>query len=405
VRRKLTYFAPFVPHASIPHAGGRFLHRYLSILSAHADVTLVAPASPLNRQALERERATLPFQVHPVPIRPRPRTPPGFLPRLVANSLAGVTPGWQVLRGFRRDGTVWDIVRGSDLVELQWAWYLPFVRDVRNAASVPVTAFEHDVLAESLARRARQGGLLDRTFGRVAAARAKSAEPALLNLCDTVFTFSDRDQAALRAAGVKPPIRVVDPPVELPPLCAARAGPPVVLFVGAMDRLENHQGAAWFATAVWPAIERAVPDARLVLAGAAPPRRMRELAGASIAVTGYVDDLDPIYREATAFVAPLLVGAGVKFKVLDAMSYALPVVATPVAAEGIGADGDGPGLAAVTDDPTAMAAAVVRLLSDRESAHRIGEAGRAWVEGRYDFERAVGRVLETYEGLIERGRP
>ena len=80
-------------------------------------------------------------------------------------------------------------------------------------------------------------------------------------------------------------------------------------------------------------------------------------------MTGYVDDLDPFYRDAFVFVAPLRLGAGLKFKVLDAMAYGLPVVATSVAAEGI-LEQCGPGcFAAVTDDPRRMAEAIVKLFT------------------------------------------
>jgi glycosyltransferase involved in cell wall biosynthesis len=399
-RLQVTYLSPFVPFAGIPHAGGQFLHHALSRLSESIDITVIAPASDVN-QAAAAEPDVTPVRLHLVPIRPRPRTKVGFVPRLLVNTAAGVTPGWQVLRGFRRDPEVWSLVAASDLVELEWAWYLAFAPDVRRAAPrVPITAFEHDVLTESLFRRARRGDTVERTLGWIRALRARSLEPRLLNQCGAVFVFSDRDRSTLIGMGVTSPVVVVDPFVERYRAKSRNEGPPIVLFVGAMDRPENHQGALWFIEEVWPAVEAACPEARLVIAGASPPAALTERSNDTIQITGYVDDLDAIYAEATAFVAPNLTGAGVKFKVLAAMSHGLPVVATPIAAEGI-AEHAPPGVfAAVTSDASTMREALVQVVGDRRLNEAIGNAARQWVQNRYDFDQSVATMTETYHCLV-----
>lgn len=403
LRPRITYFSPFVPHSAIPHAGGQFLFHFLDRLSPSVDITLIAPFSPVNEAALGE--VVPPVEIHLVPVRPRPRSLIGFLPRLLANTAAGVTPGWQVLRGFRSDRWVWERVRSSSLVELEWTWYVPFVADIRRRApGVPVTAFEYDVLTESLTRRARAGSILERTLGRVAAARARRVEPALLNRCDAVFTFSARDRDLLVGMGVRSPIQVVDPPA----LTTGQVSPEerdaqTVLFVGDMSRPENHQGAEWLAREVWPEVSRACPQARLVIAGSNPPASLRHLAGDRVTVTGYVDDLEPHYRRAGVFAAPNLTGAGVKFKVLDALRHGLPVVATPIAAEGIADRPGSCGFAAITRDPSETAAALVGLLSAPAHAREIGAAGRDWVRAEFDFDRSVEEVLATYMRLISSG--
>ena len=398
-RLKVTYLSPFVPYARIPHAGGQFLHHALLKLSESIDITLIAPASDVNRAAATNADVT-PVRLHLVPIRPRPRTKLGFVPRLLANTVAGVTPGWQVLRGFRRDPGVWSLIAASDLVELEWAWYLAFAPHVRRAApSVPITAFEHDVLTESLFRRARRGDPAERTLGWIQAFRARSLEPRLLNQCGTVFVFSDRDRSTLLSMGVTSPVVVVDPLVERYSAASPTDGPPTILFVGAMDRPENHQGALWLIEEVWPAVEAACPEARLVIAGASPPAALTQRSNRTILVTGYVEDLDSLYAKATAFVAPNLTGAGVKFKVLAAMSHGLPVVATPIAAEGIAEQAPSGLFAAVTHDAKMMQEALVQVVDDRRRSRAIGAAARHWVQTRYDFDQSVATMLVTYHGL------
>ncbi|MGH9194214.1 MAG: glycosyltransferase family 4 protein, partial [Acidimicrobiia bacterium] len=260
-------------------------------------------------------------------------------------------------------------------------------------------AFQYDVLTESLFRRAHDGYLHERTLGWIAAWRARTLEPALLNRCDTVFVFSERDRGLLQKLGVNRPVLVVDPIVKQNPAAGPPSDPPTVLFVGAMDRPENHQGAVWMVDKVWPLVETDFPKARLVLAGSSPPESLLRRHGGSVAVTGYVDDLEALYREATVIVAPNLTGAGVKFKVLDAMSHGLPVVATPIAAEGI-VEGSPPGVfAAITGDPQAMAAQLLEILEDPDTGRAIGRAAREWVRTKYDLEHSVATMLRTYREL------
>jgi glycosyltransferase involved in cell wall biosynthesis len=77
--------------------------------------------------------------------------------------------------------------------------------------------------------------------------------------------------------------------------------------------------------------------------------------------------------------------------VLEAMAMATPVVATPAACGGlVAAAGEHLLVAQDGDD---VAAAVERLLDDRELASRLGCAGRRYVEAHHDWQR-VGRDLE-----------
>ena len=78
---------------------------------------------------------------------------------------------------------------------------------------------------------------------------------------------------------------------------------------------------------VWPGALRGRPDACLVLAGSDPPASVTCLASRSVSVTGYLPSLEPQYAAAGVFAAPLRTGAGLKFKVAQALACGLPVVA------------------------------------------------------------------------------
>ena len=93
-------------------------------------------------------------------------------------------------------------------------------------------------------------------------------------------------------------------------------------------------------------------------------------------------------------VAPLRYGAGVKGKVNMAMSYGLPVVATPMAVEGMHlVQGDEVLVAA---DAGAFAAAVLRLYGDEALWQRLSRGGLANVQRHFSFaaaQQALQRIL------------
>jgi hypothetical protein len=69
------------------------------------------------------------------------------------------------------------------------------------------------------------------------------------------------------------------------------------------------------------------------------------------------------------------------------MLHGVPVVATPIAAEGA-VDDSGPDVfALVTDDPERLADRIVELLGDEQRARAIGQRAQDWELGHYSLER------------------
>ena len=82
---------------------------------------------------------------------------------------------------------------------------------------------------------------------------------------------------------------------------------------------------------------------------------------------------------------PLLAGGGTRLKVLEAAASGVPVVATPIGAEGLEFTPETEIL--LREDASEFAAAVAGLLADRAAARRQAVAARARVEALYDWER------------------
>jgi glycosyltransferase involved in cell wall biosynthesis len=193
-------------------------------------------------------------------------------------------------------------------------------------------------------------------------------------------------------------------PVAVQPVARADGGPPSILHLGTMFWPPNVAGVLWFAREVLPLVRQQIPEARLVIVGKNPPSDVTALAAdPRIEVTGYVADPTPHLAAAGVFIVPLHAGGGMRVKILDAWLWGLPVVTTPIGAEGI-AVRDGENLL-IAGDARAFAAATVRLLSDGELNRRLRTAGRAWVEATYAWHKVYHRVDEVYAGLLQVSAP
>jgi glycosyltransferase involved in cell wall biosynthesis len=89
---------------------------------------------------------------------------------------------------------------------------------------------------------------------------------------------------------------------------------------------------------------------------------------------GWVKDLTPLYESARVMAAPLQYGAGMKGKVTQSLAAGLPVVTTPIGAEGLEAV-DGRDMM-IAEDPADLAERIVRLLEDDELWVRLSRAGQ-----------------------------
>jgi GT2 family glycosyltransferase/glycosyltransferase involved in cell wall biosynthesis len=167
-----------------------------------------------------------------------------------------------------------------------------------------------------------------------------------------------------------------------------------LLFVGGFQHPPNIDAMLWFCGEVLPLVRKDLPDVKLHIVGSKVTPAIQALASDAVVVHGFVEDIEPLLDGCRISVAPLRYGAGVKGKVNSAMSHGLPVVATPMAVEGIDArDGEE---VLVGGDAAAFAAQVVRLYRDPELWARLSRNGLDNVRRQFSFDTA----RETLQRLL-----
>ncbi len=107
-------------------------------------------------------------------------------------------------------------------------------------------------------------------------------------------------------------------------------------FYGAWNRTENSAGLEWFLENVYPNLS-ASEDFQFAVIGGGMTERLKSKISAykNFKILGFVENPVMEIAKCQALVAPLFKGAGVKVKVIDALSSGTPVIGTEVAFEGI----------------------------------------------------------------------
>lgn len=231
--------------------------------------------------------------------------------------------------------------------------------------------------------------------------RFEARAPFLFNRT-LVTSPADRD-AFVRLAGPESSARVDVLPngvdwEHFEPRAEGRE-PATVIFTGKMSYHANEAAALHLARRVMPGIWAEQPDARLIIAGKDPSAGLRALAAdARIEVTGYVDDLRPLFARATVAVSPMLYGAGIQNKVLEAMASGVPVVTSPQACGSLTAAPGADLLLGATAAETSTQ--VLRVFRDGDLRDRLRTRGLEYVRRCHDWHRIAQRLAGTYETVM-----
>jgi glycosyltransferase involved in cell wall biosynthesis len=203
---------------------------------------------------------------------------------------------------------------------------------------------------------------------------ARSAESWMVSRADMEGARELCPEARLRFVPNVVDAAAIEPVTELAP--ARRA-----LFVATFTYAPNRAGLAFLLERVFPRVWRELPDAELVLVG----RGLEQSPSTDprVRTMGFVEDLQPLYAEARCAVVPLLQGGGTPLKLVEALAHALPIVATPLAVQGLEDVRDGEHCLIAADEE-AFASALVSVL--RNGAQDLGRSGRQLALERYSIE-------------------
>lgn len=164
-----------------------------------------------------------------------------------------------------------------------------------------------------------------------------------------------------------------------------------LLFIGRLTWQPNKHGLSWFIKQVWPMVYRLFPDYRLVVVG---DYAKKPSSSPGVLFEGRVADIEKYFLESSLLVCPIFSGSGIRIKIIQAMSYGLPVVSTTLGAEGIPVERGYSILLADTVEE--FSRTIERLLTEQNLRVTVAKHGKAVIKNHFSpsgFQKRIHEIL------------
>ena len=245
------------------------------------------------------------------------------------------------------------------------------IADVRQHA--PQSRLIFDTVDLQFLRESREAELTEDADVQSAANEKRAQEFQLINQADETWVVSSVEQRLIReqipGRRIEIVSNIVDAPGSATPFTLRRD----FLFIGGFQHTPNIDAVVYFVREIYPLVKPQLRDAKFYIIGDKAPPSVVALGSENVIVAGLQADVRPYFESVKLSVAPLRWGAGVKGKINQSMGFGVPVIATSVAAEGMGLTHGEDIL--VADDPENFAKALLELYNSEDLWNRLSKNG------------------------------
>jgi GT2 family glycosyltransferase len=261
----------------------------------------------------------------------------------------------------------------------------------------PGAKFLFDTVDLHYLREQRLAELEDSLPLKRTASQTRRSEMAVISAADATLVLSPVEKTVLAQDAPDARVHVISNIHEITGSRRPFSERKDIYFVGGYQHPPNIDAAMWFVRRIWPQVHKALPDLTFHLIGSKAPEQVRSLHGDGVIFHGYVESMDPWLDGCRLAVAPLRYGAGIKGKVNMSMAHGQPVVATPMAVEGMFAkEGED---VLVAEGEEEFAEAIIRLYGDEALWNRISAGGIENVRRYFSVDTARSSLKALLEAL------
>jgi glycosyltransferase involved in cell wall biosynthesis len=314
---------------------------------------------------------------------------------LAARSLTAPYPytiRWLQSGVARRVAADWNASIDFDVVHFDTLSLAPY-RQVftRGAKSLD----HHNIESDMMLRRARiEEHPLKRLYFWQEGVRLQRFEQRICPQFDLNITCSELDTERLKS--IAPGVVAAEVPNGVDTGYFRPDGAPErplsLVFAGNLSWYPNAAAMLFFAEKVWPGLKKEVPEVTMDVIGGNPPPALSALADRDkdFRVHGFVPDVRSYIGIAAVYVCPIMDGGGTKLKILDALAMGKPIVAHPIACEGI-AVREGHDVI-FAREPGEFVQSIVTLLRSPQRRQQMSANARSLAESSYSYS-LIGRKL------------
>lgn len=388
-----------VPFDNVGHAGGKTHNFYLKKIKEDKEFEpyLISFGIPEHLSKLDLDKYGIDNKIFIIRPEKRYRILRGIVNISSRynpwNRYAGIIPQYYINRIMNHIKTMKRNGYKPEVIVLEWTPIVLLAPRIRKIfPDAKIIASEHDVTFLGYRRKYEyEEDAFKKAKKKIQYRTMRKAELKAIETCDYVCPHNHKDAALLYKAGVpKKKIHPIVPFYMDFTDIEWKGGSNNIVFFGAMGRDENHLTAMWLIDKVMPLLKDT--DVVLQIIGGGPKESLKNRQSDKVKVLGFVDDVAPYFAEAACMVAPLVLGAGIKVKVIEGMSSGVPVLTNNIGIEGIDARD---GIEYIhCESPEEYADAIRNLITDRQEAMKISANAKKMIHEKFDMERSAEKYLD-----------
>ena len=282
-----------------------------------------------------------------------------------------------------------------DIIQFESIYTSPYLKTARNLSEAKCVCRVHNIeylIWQRLSEH--ESSFLKRTYLNLLTSRLKNYEIEVLRKFDLLLPISKKEEDYFIETQLNKCYYLpfgIDLKREIPNVEQEVNS---CYHIGSMDWAPNVEGVQWFLNNVWNEVQPELPNITLYLAGKNMPPSIRSKEKNNLHVIGEVDDVMQFSLEKNIMIVPLLSGAGIRIKIIEAMLLGKTIISTSIGEEGIGATDKLNILIANTADE--FISALKFCFQHTDDARKIGLNAQEFVRSQYRLDQIYTKLIEHF---------
>lgn len=269
-----------------------------------------------------------------------------------------------------------------------------YMDTIRKHSKAIVAMRAHNVEHIIWKRSAQEAkNLLEKAYLTIQYKRLKMFEIKSLESCDVVLAISREDEAVIKECAPSAKTIVVPAGMEI----STEVSPTShidLFFIGSFDWLPNLQGMEWFFENVWQKLNRNFPALQFFIAGKKMPEAVKRFKSGNVIIADEVPDAKEFILQHGIMVVPLVSGSGIRIKIVEAMALGKTIIATTIAAEGLGlTDGENILMANNADEYVRQ---IGKCLNDPAFCRKVGQNAHRFAYENFQNKKIFEKLTSYY---------
>ncbi|WP_196007990.1 glycosyltransferase [Clostridium tyrobutyricum] len=408
MKYKILVISPFVPYDNVGHAGGKVHNYYLKRFNKdkHFQVKLITFGDLSEKNKIDLKKYSIDYKVF--------YNKKKFIHRLKKLLFYNINKKFNPLD---KNGGFVDYYNKRaiinylnqlkekkyqpDIIILTWTQVVLLIPYIKNIYPLcKYVAIEHDVSYLSLYRKYLYGkNPIKKYIKFIKYKNLKKSELRSLKEFDLVMPLNVKDMNLLIKENLARYTKLdyICPYFTDLYFVKQNFTENNIMFFGAMDRQENYESCIWFIENVFNKLLKIDKSFKFFIVGNKPNEKLYRYSNDNIIITGFVDDVTEYFSKALCMVVPLLLGAGIKIKVLEGMSAGLPVLTNDIGIEGIPASDNDFIYCKVADDYIRN---IMVLKDDTNKCIEIGNNARKFIKENFNLDKSYEKYKNNILKLI-----